>query len=72
MATKKQKREAAETKRKAFEAQLKADGLAAQRRDREERARRTAKLREEMQIFSAELEERLTKAQNIRHMEMAD
>lgn len=45
MATKKQKREAAELKRKAFEEQLKADGLKAQKADQE----RQKKQREEIQ-----------------------
>lgn len=44
MATKKQKREAAEAKRKEFEARLKADGLAAQERDKQIRANQRAQI----------------------------
>jgi hypothetical protein len=47
MATKKQKREAAEAKRAAFEAQLKADGLRAQKADQEHRQQVEASYREE-------------------------
>lgn len=46
MATKKQKRAIAEAKRAEFEAQLKAEGLAALKRDREEWARKDAKIKE--------------------------
>lgn len=47
MATKKQKREAAEAKRKAYEAQLKEDGLRAQKADQERREAQAAAMKEQ-------------------------
>lgn len=47
MATKKQKREAALAKRAAFTEETRRTGLEAQKRDREERERREAKIMEE-------------------------
>jgi hypothetical protein len=47
MATKKQKREVAEAKRKAFEEQVKADGLRAQKADQERRRKQNEQLKEE-------------------------
>jgi hypothetical protein len=49
MTTKKQKREAAEAKRAAFEAQFRADGLAAQAADRARRETRSLAMKEEVQ-----------------------
>jgi hypothetical protein len=57
MATKKQKREAAEAKRAAFEAQCQADGLAAQAADRARREARSLAMKEEAQRINARHEQ---------------
>lgn len=62
MATKKQKREAAEAKRKAFEEQERRDGLEAQKIDREQRSLLEERTRDEMREINARHEEILEKA----------
>lgn len=62
MATKKQKREAAEAKRKAFEEQERHDGLEAQKIDLEQRRLLEERTRDEMREINARHEEILEKA----------
>ena len=52
MATKKQKREAAEAKRAKFEAEMKTSGLAAQNRDRAEQTVKQERMREEIESIN--------------------
>jgi hypothetical protein len=72
MATKKQKREAAEAKRKAFEEQERRDGLAAQEIDHERRRIEDERTRGEMREINArhqEILEKAYRASNLQRME---
>jgi hypothetical protein len=72
MATKKQKREAAEAKRKAFEEQERLDGLAAQKLDRERRRLQDERIRDDIREINARHEEILEQAyrtSNLQRME---